>query len=104
MMLDQELRREDIQGLRNADAVAALFATLGFRTDARLAQTPANLGISADSLVRSIIRLERLADQEGLLQVYLVELTSVTITATRGLATALRKFAPYFLLVLTHDY
>lgn len=103
-MLDQELRREDLQGLSNADAVAALFATLGYHTDSRLAQTPANLGITAESLARSIVRLERLADQEGLLQVYLVELTSVTITATRGVATALRNRAGNYLLVLTHDY
>ena len=40
MMLDQELRREDIQGLRDADALAALFASLGFRTDARLLRRP----------------------------------------------------------------
>lgn len=84
--------------------MAALFASLGFNTDARLAQTPANLGITTESLVRSIVRLERLADQEGLLQVYLVELTSVTVTATRGLATALRNRAGNYLLVLTHDY
>ena len=39
-----------------------------------------------------------------MLQLYLVELTSVTLAATRGLAAALRNRAGNYLLVLTHDY
>ena len=103
-MLDYEVRRENIQELCGGDQVAALFAALGYNTDARLAQSPANLGITSDSIARQITRLERLADQEGLLQVYLVELSSVTLAATRGLASALRNRAGNYLLVLTHDY
>jgi hypothetical protein len=84
--------------------VAALFAALGYQTDARLTQSPANLGITADWLVRQITHVERVADQEALLQVYLIELSSVTLAATRGLASALRNRAGNYLLVLTHDY
>lgn len=65
--LDREVRREDVQMLSSRDQVAALFAALGYQTDARLTQSAANLGITADWLVRQITHLERLADQEGLL-------------------------------------
>jgi hypothetical protein len=103
-VLDQDIRRETVQTLSSRDTVAALFATLGYHTDARLAQTPANIGVTAESLARQISHIERIADQESLLQVYLVELTSVTLVATRGLAAALRNRAGNYLLVLTHDY
>ena len=103
-MLDRDIRREDLQGVSNRDQVAALFAALGYQTDARLTQSPANLGITADWLVRQITHVERVADQEALLQVYLIELSSVTLAATRGLASALRNRAGNYLLVLTHDY
>jgi len=102
--LDREIRWEDVQSLSSRDEVAALFAALGYHTDARLTQSPANLGITADWLVRQIAHIERLADQEGLLQVYLIELSSVTLAATRGIASALRNRAGNYLLVLTHDY
>ena len=51
-MVDRDVRREDAQGLSNAEQVAAFFALLGYDTNARLAQTPANLGITAESLSR----------------------------------------------------
>jgi hypothetical protein len=103
-MLDRDIRREDVQTLSSRDQVAALFAALGYHTDARLTQSPANLGITAESLLRQIRHVERLADQEGLLQVYLIELSSVTLAATRGIASALRNRAGHYVLVLTHDY
>ena len=103
-MLDQDIRREDVQGLSDADQVAAFFSVLGYRTDARLQQTAANLGITAPSLSRQITRIERIAEHEGQLQVYLFELSSVTVTAMRGIASALRNRAGDYLLVLTHDY
>jgi hypothetical protein len=103
-MLDRDIRREDVQTLSSRDQVAALFAALGYQTDARLTQSPANLGITAESLLRQIRHVERLADQEGLLQVYLIELSSVTLAATRGIASALRNRAGHYVLVLTHDY
>ena len=102
---DRELTERDILGLSSAEAVVGFLASLGYRTEDRTSQTPANLGISAETLVHQIRRLELLADHEGLLQVYLVELTSVTVAAIRGLARAFRTLNVQFpLLILTHDY
>jgi len=103
-VLDQELTRERIQSLRNADAIAAFFAYLGYSTDARIAQTPANLGITTESVTHAIRRVELIADQEHLLQVYLFELASVTVAATQGIARAFRSRTGNYLLVLTSDY
>ncbi|MBI4517491.1 MAG: hypothetical protein HY699_16935 [Deltaproteobacteria bacterium] len=101
--MDRDVRREDIQSLSTRDQAAAFFAMLGYRTEARLVQSAANLGVTTESLIRQITHIERLADHEGLLQVYLAELSSVTLAATRGIAAALRKRAGNYLLVLTHD-
>ena len=101
--VDVEIDPRDIQALNGPDAVAAFFARLGYNTDARIVQTPGNLGIT-ESVARPVSRLELLADQEGLFQVYLFELTSVTISNTRPLARAFRNLTGNFLLVLTSDY
>lgn len=102
---DRDLTVHDIQQLAGADAVAAFFASLGYNTDTRLPQSPPAMGITAESLQRKIRRIERIADQEeGTLQVYLVELDSVTVEATRGLARSLRDRVGNYLLVLTSDY
>jgi hypothetical protein len=63
-VLDVEIRRDDVQALSSRDQVAALFAALGYQTDARLTQSAANLGITADWLVRQITHLERLAEPD----------------------------------------
>ena len=102
--VDLDLREEQVQDLSSREAVAAFFASLGYNTTARTRQTPANLGISAESLAQQVRHAELIADQDSLLQVYLFELTSVTIAATRGLARAFRNRAGNFLLVLTSDY
>ncbi len=102
---DRELTEKDILGVSSAEAVVGFLASLGYRTDARTVQTPANLGITSETLAKQIRRIELVADHEGLLQVYLVELTSVTVAATRGLARAFRTLNVQFpLLILTHDY
>ena len=101
---DIELGYADIQALSDADAVAAFFERLGYNTSVRRVQTPANLGITADSTLRPIKKIELLADQEGLLQVYLFELRSVTVAHTRAIANAFRLLAGNYLLVLTSDY
>ncbi len=101
MKLDCDLTRQDIQQLANADAVTALFARLGYNTEARIAQTPENLGITAEGTLKPIQHVELIADQEGLLQIYLFVLTSVTVTHTRALARAYRNRAGNYLLVLT---
>ena len=103
-MIDWQLSSADVQALNSADGLAAFFAILGYDTDARLSQSPANLGITNETLTRQIRRMELLADQDSLLQVYLVELSSVTVQASRGLAAAFRNRPPNCLLVLTADY
>ena len=101
---DVDLTGRDVQELAGADALAALFAKLGYRTNSRTVQTPGNLGITAEGTLKPIKRIELLADQEGLFQVYLFELSSVTVAHTRLLARAFRNRAGNFLLVLTSDY
>ncbi len=103
-VFDIELRLHDIQALNSVDAVTALFARLGYNTNARTPQTPGNLGITAEGTVRPIKKIELIADQEGLFQVYLFELVSVTVAHTRALARAFRNRAGNYLLVLTSDY
>jgi hypothetical protein len=101
---DIELRAQDIQAIDGADAVTAFFARLGYNTEPRTPQTPGNLGITAEGTIRPIKRIELIADQEGLFQVYLFELKTVTAAHTRALARAYRNLAGNYLLVLTSDY
>ncbi len=54
--------------------------------------------------MRPIKNIELITDQEGLLQVYLFELQSVTVAHTRALARAFRNRAGNYLLILTSDY
>lgn len=104
LRFDLDLAERDIQGLSSADTLVAFFASLGYDTNARTVQTPGNLGIAADSTLRPINRIELIADREGLFQVYLFELKTVTVAHTRALARAFRNRAGNFLLVLTSDY
>ena len=67
-------------------------------------QTPGNLGITAETLVRRIRKIELIADNEGFFQVYLFQLASVTVADARALATIFRNRAGNFLLVLTADF
>jgi hypothetical protein len=101
---DVDLAERDIQALASVDELAAFFARLGYDTNARTVQTPGNLGIASESTLRPIKRIELIADREGLFQVYLFELTSVTVAHTRALARAFRNRVGNFLLVLTSDY
>lgn len=102
--LDVELRPGDLQDLASADAVAAFFARLGYRTEGRVSQKPGHLGITAEGTLRPIRRMELIATQEDLFQVYLFELKSVTVAHTRALTRNFRNRAGLFLLVLTSDY
>ncbi len=104
IQLDINLGYADIQALSNADGVAAFFERLGYNTDVRRIQSPANLGITTESTLKPIKKIELLADQEGLLQIYLFELRSVTVALTRGIVNAFRLLAGNYLLVLTSDY
>jgi len=98
------LDRGQVQALSGREDVAVFFTGLGYNVDTRLEQTPANLNISPDSVVRKIRHIERLADQEGYFQVYLFEVDSVTVELTRSLARTFRDFKGHYLLVLTSDY
>lgn len=88
---DYELKIADIQQLANADAIVGLFSSLGYSTELRVLQTPAALGFP-ESLAREVLRIERVANQEeGALQVYLVELKRLTVALTQSLARSLKK-------------
>ncbi len=101
---DRRLSREHVQSLSSADRLAEFFATLRYPDDARLEMTPGALQLP-QRLKDVTRRVERLTSVEGgALQVYLFELTSVTVAHTRALARAFRNRAGNFLLVLTDDY
>ena len=104
---DKRISTSDVQTLASRDCVAAFFAGLGYRTDSRQPQSTAAMGITATSLVRQCRHIERIAvhdDGAEPLDVYLIELTSVTVAATHGLARSLRNRAGNYLLILTDDY
>ena len=107
MTEDKDLSSGDIQTLADRDGVISFFAGIGYQTDTRLPQTAAAMGITAESLQRQIKHIERIAVHEDgaePLDTYLIELSSVTVAATQGLARALRNRAGNYLLVLTDDY
>ena len=104
---DKDISLADVQTLATRDGVAAFFAALGYRTDSRQAQSVSAMGITAGSLSRQIKHIERIAVHDSgaePLDLYLIELTSVTVAATQGLARSLRNRAGNYLLVLTDDY
>ena len=104
---DRNISVADVQTLATRDGVAAFFAALGYRTDSRQPQSLSAMGITAGALSRQIKHIERIAvhdDGAEPLDSYLIELTSVTIAATQGLARALRNRAGNYLIVLTDDY
>ncbi|RJQ50185.1 MAG: hypothetical protein C4526_12400 [Nitrospiraceae bacterium] len=103
-MFDRELKSENIQSISNSDEVIAFFTILGYQTSGRIKQSPANLGITNESLIKEIKSIELLADQDGLLQVYLFELSSVTVANTQSLARVFRNRVGNYLLILTNDY
>ena len=104
---DRNLSKSDVQSLTSRDSVAAFFAGLGYQTDSRQPQSASAMGITATSLLRQVKHIERIAVQDDgaePLDLYLVELTSVTVAATQGLTRALRNRVGNYLLVLTDDY
>jgi hypothetical protein len=103
-VFDKGINRQRIQELNSAEAIAAFFAYLGYDTNGRVQQTPANLGITSEIVQHQIKRIERIADQQSLLSVYLVEMTSVTIAGIQGIIRPLRNRAGQYLFVLTSDY
>ena len=104
---DKNISTADIQTLATRDGVAGFLAALGYRTDSRQPQSVSAMGITAGALSRQIKHIERIAvhdDGAEPLDLYLMEVTSVTVTVTQGLARALRNRVGNYLLVLTDDY
>ena len=102
---DYELSREDIQLLSSRDALAALFAKLGYDTNDRLVQNVAAMGFTSDNLKSAITHIERLASQDArMFEVYLFELKSVIIAHTQAIVRTFRNRPGDYLLVLTDDY
>src|SRR6266566_1737159 len=102
---DYELTRDEIQPLSSRDALAALFAKLGYDTNDRLIQNVAAMGFTSDNLKSAITHIERLASQDArMFEVYLFELKSVTVANTQGIVRAFRNRPGDYLLVLTDDF
>ncbi len=107
MIDDKNLNASDIQALASRDGVVAFFAKLGYDTNSRQTQTVDAMGITAESLKKQVQHIERVAvhdDGAESLDVYLIELTSVTVAGTQGLARVFKNRFGNFLLVLTDDY
>ena len=68
---DYHVTKNDIRSLSSREAVCSFFSHIGYNTEARIAQTPANLSIIASSVTRQIKHIERVADQDDYLQVYI---------------------------------
>src|SRR5947209_19128811 len=101
---DYDLSREDVQLLASRDALTAFFAKLGYDTNHRLVQSIAAMGITTDSLKSTITRIERLASEDRLFEIYLFELKSITIAATQNIVRNFRNRPGDYLLVLTDNY
>jgi hypothetical protein len=82
---DYELSREDIQLLSSRDALAALFAKLGYDTNDRLIQNVAAMGFTSDNLKSAIIHIERLASQDARI------CASCTLMCVRPFLTSLKR-------------
>ncbi|MGD2206207.1 MAG: hypothetical protein PVH17_05460 [Anaerolineae bacterium] len=100
---DRDLTVRHVQALSSADQLADFFAHLHYPTDARISMTPESLQLNT-ALTNATRRIERLTSVNGMLQVYLFELTSVTVAHRRALTRVFRNRIGNFLLVLTDDY
>ena len=103
---DIPLTHKDIQTLSSADRLAAFFTRLRYPAEARLPMTAEALQLP-EKLADAVQRIELLTQVDDgikVLQVYLFELTSVTVARTRALTRVFRDRSGNFLLVLTDDY
>ncbi len=98
---DYDLKNSEIHGLSSADSLTGMFTALGYDTSKRLTQTPDALGLP-ETLAREVVKIERLANQEdGGLQVFLLEMKHVTVAMIQILARVFKNRAGLFLFVLT---
>jgi hypothetical protein len=103
---DIPLTHQHIQDLSSADRLADFFTALNYPADERLPMTAEALQLP-ERLADAVQHLELLTqvdDGASVLQVYLFNLTSVTVARTRDLARVFRDRFGNFLLVLTDDY
>lgn len=101
-----EVTKSHIVELASADDIVGFFAKLRYNTNARVKQTPSYLlNTSSEDVFRQINKVELIANQDDLLQVYLFELKTVTVAITQAIAKALRNVPSNILMVLTSsDY
>ena len=98
-----EVNESHVVQLASSDDIVRFFSRLGYNTNVRVKQTPSNLNIASDDVIRQIKKIELIADQDSLLQVYLFELKTVTVALTQTISRALRNLPPNILMVLTSD-
>jgi len=101
---DIDIAPSDIRQLSSLNEITAFFARLGYSTDVRTEQNVQNLGITAEGARRTINHIWLIANEDSLLQVYLFELKSITMTNIRELTRSFRNKAGNYLFVLTSDY
>ncbi|MBA3531998.1 MAG: hypothetical protein H0T73_08780, partial [Ardenticatenales bacterium] len=104
---DEPLTVGDIRRLESADEVAHFFARLGYDVDGRLnIPDPATLNLGSEELRQQIHKIERLAVDpvDGDIQIYLLEVRSVTARLRHEIARRFRERPENVLLVLTRDY
>jgi hypothetical protein len=102
-IVDQQITAKEIQNLKSAEQVVDLFDMLGYPVADRIEMTPEALNLS-DDLSESVQRIEKISSVDEMLDVYLVELLSLTVARRKALARAFRDFPMEFLFVLTDDY
>ena len=86
---DLPLTAADVAHLDSVDAIADFFTRLGYPAGTRVPMTAQALSLNRE-LTDATRRVERLTSVEGVLEIYLFELTSVTVARTRALMRAFR--------------
>ncbi len=100
---DIDLQPSNIADLTDREAVAAFFAALGYQVEKRRQTYPDAEGMK-QSLADAVRHIELIAQDElALLDVYLIELSSVTVARIQDLATHFKNRG-WVLAVLTSDY
>ena len=97
---DRDLTKDDVMSITGRDALVRFFAHLGYNTDARQLQTADALGIAQSGLKSAAKHIERVS-ADGDLQVFLFEVTSVTLAHRRAITSLLNNRKGDFLFVLT---
>lgn len=97
---DRDLNKDNVMSITGRDALVQFFAHLGYNTDARQLQTVDALGIAQSGLKSAAKHIERVS-ADGELQVFLFEVTSVTLAHRRAITSLLNNRKGDFLFVLT---